>query len=99
MIGLIYGLRVANISNGIPLSIEQFFHEVGEVANQNTTLLSANLIACAAAGQVDERIFRFVDALFSNVANVKPAYEDLIGWGNTSGRMVLAGIAAGVSSS
>ncbi len=65
-------------------------------AYQKTTTLSANLIECAALGEVDERIYSAFGAITTYTFHQEEAIQELLGWGNTSGKMVLAGMVSGL---
>jgi Protein of unknown function (DUF2877). len=67
--------------------------ELSRAAYQKTTTLSANLIECAAAGGADERLIQVVDAVAAGNAPLQPCVDSLVGYGNSSGADVLAGIA------
>jgi hypothetical protein len=92
LLGLAYALK---ISQGSDQEIIAWLEELTAQAYQRTTTLSANLIECAAAGQVDERIMDFLVAL-SLRGNISQTMHALLNWGATSGRMVLAGIIRGL---
>ncbi len=62
-------------------------------AYQTSTLLSANLIECAAAGEADERLLLALDSLVSGQAAREDCLEALLGWGNSSGIDALCGMA------
>lgn len=94
LIGILYILRVANnIGNS---SFASLLKKIPEVAQRKTTRISANLIACAAEGLVDERISNYLEKLFHDPENMEQAAKDLLGWGKTSGRMVISGMITGL---
>ena len=61
-------------------------------AYRQTTLLSANLIECAAAGQADERLLLALDGIFTGQPSAEECAEMLLNWGDTSGRAALTGM-------
>ncbi len=62
-------------------------------AFSKTSLLSANLIACAARGLADERLLLGLSALLAGEPAVAAGADALLGWGSTSGVAALAGMA------
>jgi hypothetical protein len=67
-------------------------------ASQKTTLLSANLIACASQGQADERLVSALDGLMTGDPTSEQCARSLSGWGNSSGCDALAGMALAITS-
>jgi hypothetical protein len=67
-------------------------------ASQKTTLLSANLIACAAQGQADERLITALDGIMTGSPAPDQCAEALSNWGNSSGREALVGMALAILS-
>jgi hypothetical protein len=65
-------------------------------ASQQTTLLSANLIACAAQGQADERLIRALDGLMTGSPGPEECARSLADWGNSSGGDALVGMALAI---
>lgn len=72
--------------------------KVVEAAYKKTTMLSANLIECAALGLADERLVNALDWLmtgFSLKLEIETAVADeLLGWGHSSGVDAFVGMAA-----
>jgi hypothetical protein len=68
-----------------------------DAAYKKTTLLSANLIECAALGQADERLIAVLDLLMSDVPQVSNCLDELLDWGNSSGGDVFVGFAVALS--
>jgi hypothetical protein len=62
-------------------------------ASQKTTLLSANLIACASQGQADERLITALDGIMTGSPAPDPCAEAFSNWGSSSGRDALVGMA------
>jgi hypothetical protein len=67
------------------------------LARQKTTLLSANLIGCACAGQADERLIWALDGLLTGEPDLEECAKHLLAWGSSSGSEALAGMALAVS--
>ena len=93
--GLFFALYT-NQANHLPDWKRLLFEHTAEIAYQKTTTISANLIECAQNGQTDERLACAYHAIKFNHTDLPKAVKDLSGWGNTSGKMALAGISAGV---
>lgn len=64
--------------------IAQAFHR--------TTLLSANLIECAAAGQADERLICTLDGIITGHLSAEGCADLILGWGHSSGVDALRGM-------
>ncbi len=80
-----------------PAWLPPFAQALARAAYHKTTTISANLIACAAQGQADERLLAAVDG----IARGRPTPADwlppLLGWGASSGVDALAGMALALS--
>ncbi len=63
------------------------------LAYAKTTTLAANLIECASQSQADERLIRALDAIVAGGDDLQSCAANLAGWGNSSGRAALAGMA------
>lgn len=61
-----------------------------------STSISANLAECAAAGEVDERIFKAVDYLINGNESEESAATGILSWGSSSGVDTLAGFLIGL---
>jgi hypothetical protein len=70
---------------------------VVDAAYKKTTLLSANLIECAALGQADERLIAALDWLMSDISQESSCLDEMLGWGNSSGSDVFVGFVVGLS--
>ena len=68
-----------------------------EAAYQQTTLLSANLIECAAEGQADERLMKVVDGIVTGTPSIDECVDCVLGWGNSSGTDALVGMAVALT--
>lgn len=90
------GLSLALARAGAGKHQQEFIQQIVTLAEKSTTRLSAELLACAADGLADERLIDTYDALAANAPEAHTAIRRLLGWGSTSGRMALAGIAAGL---
>ncbi|MBN2501577.1 MAG: DUF2877 domain-containing protein [Anaerolineales bacterium] len=66
-------------------------------AYKNTTILSANLIECAAQGLADERLIDGIDALITDTPKPELAIKALLTWGNSSGVDALVGMTVALS--
>jgi hypothetical protein len=71
---------------------------LNRAATQQTTLLSANLIACASRGQTDERLIHALDGLMTGNCSPEQCASDLMSWGNSSSRDSLTGMALAILS-
>jgi hypothetical protein len=65
-------------------------------AYQVTTLLSANLIECAAKGEADERLLKVVDGIVTGIPSLDDCVECIMDWGRSSGIDALVGMALAV---
>jgi hypothetical protein len=61
-------------------------------AYHRTTLLSANLIECAAEGQADERLVQALDGIFTGQLSAEGCADLLLAWGHSSGVEALRGM-------
>lgn len=94
VLGLLYSL--GQIETSSQQAAASLCQNLVQAAKTKTTTLSANLIECAASGQVDERIHAALQAILHKTTNQEEAIAALLRWGNTSGQMVLAGLLAGI---
>ena len=69
---------------------------LNQAASRKTTLLSANLIACASQGQADERLIHALDGILTGSSSPEQSAHNLMGWGNSSGREALVGMALAI---
>jgi len=72
---------------------------LNRAASQKTTLLSANLIACASQGQADERLVNALDGMITGNPAPDQCARSLSSWGNSSGCDALVGMALAILSS
>ena len=78
--------------------LEKLNDRLNQAASQKTTLLSANLIACASQGQADERLINALDGIMTGSPAPDQCARDLSNWGNSSGRDALVGMALAIHS-
>ncbi len=71
---------------------------LNRAASQKTTLLSANLIACASQGQADERLISALDGMLTGDPAPEQCARSLSGWGSSSGCDALVGMALAILS-
>jgi len=64
-----------------------------DAAYHKTTIISANLIECAAAGEADERLLKVADGVATGSASINECVECVLGWGSSSGIDALIGMA------
>jgi hypothetical protein len=74
------------------LDIQGLSQELVRVAFSRTTLLSANLIACAAEGQADERLIAALDGILTGQLETEDCAVLLLAWGDSSGCAALDGM-------
>jgi hypothetical protein len=67
-------------------------------AYRQTTLLSANLIECAAKGLADERLLFALDGIVAGTLSCAACAELLLAWGNSSGLAAFSGMAVVITS-
>jgi hypothetical protein len=70
----------------------KMIQELVSAAFRQTTLLSANLIACAAEGQADERLLLALDGIFTGQPSAEHCAELILSWGDSSGVAALTGM-------
>lgn len=76
------------------LPAQEFLNrEIPARAGRRTSALSANLIACAARGQADERLILALDGVVTGKLQAQACLTVLAGWGSSSGLDTLAGMA------
>jgi hypothetical protein len=94
-----------DIAMGLLLMLNRWHHQrdwtqvnqaVIEAAFRDTTTISANLIECAASGQGDERLLIVADGIAIGSASIEECIDAVLGWGSSSGRDALMGMALGV---
>jgi hypothetical protein len=71
--------------------------EIVETAYQKTTMLSANLIECAALGQGDGRLIEAVDFMMCGCHREDEVVTNILNWGNSSGVDAFVGMAVTLS--
>ena len=91
-------LGVLRALNRLPQGdLQEFNQRVIEAAYDKTTLLSANLIECAANEQGDERLMNVVDGIIIGKPSIDACVECVLDWGNSSGVDALMGMALAVT--
>lgn len=78
------------------VDLEGFNSTVVQMAYQKTTLLSANLIDCAAQGQAGCRLLAALDGALSGNASPQACAQALLQWGNSSGCDAFTGMVLAV---
>lgn len=73
------------------LDVSEANQGLQRAANEKTLTLSANLVACAALGQVDERLALALDGVMDEKVDLETCARSLLSWGNSSGIGVLLG--------
>ncbi len=74
------------------LDIQELSQVLVSAAFNQTTLLSANLIECATAGQADERLIAALDGILTGQTEVEDCAALLLAWGDSSGCAALDGM-------
>jgi hypothetical protein len=92
LMGIIYSLFY--FQEYIPFSFDQITHSVTGATNK-TTRISASLIACAAQGELDERLLFAYQSLMTNQEPSAEIVSGLLNWGSSSGLDALAGMLLG----
>ena len=77
--------------------LDSLNRRVVESAYTRTTILSANLIECAALGQADERLINVVDCIVIGHPSESECVPLVLGWGASSGIDALVGMALAVT--
>jgi len=81
------------------LTLQKTIRSITVAAQEKTTTLSTNLIACAASGSADERIIRSVKWLNSGGSSAALIMKELLSYGSSSGLDTLAGMLTFIQSS
>lgn len=91
LLGLVYGLLM------LPYRFRTVFEPastmIAATVKKRSTLISANLVECAAAGEVDERLGAAFQALLHPESPPDAAIRGILGWGSSSGMDATAGMA------
>lgn len=90
LLGIVYALY--SLKDRMPSAQIASIPLIANMVNRRSTLISANLVDCAGAGEVDERIGKAFYALLSPSWPIDQAVEDLATWGSSSGFDTAAGI-------
>jgi len=91
LLGICYGLYMAQAR------LPEFIQAAGKIltdkVSRRSTLISANLVECAVAGEVDERLGAAFQALLHPQNPAGSAIEGILSWGSSSGMDATAGMA------
>lgn len=93
LLGLLLALTRWGPPPGLRFDTASFAKGLLSEAPQRTTALSAELLACAAEGQADERLVAALDALLAGTASPDSCAAGLLSWGHSSGCDALVGMA------
>jgi len=91
LLGICYGLFMAQAS--LPNFHQAAGNILSDKVSQRSTLISANLVACANSGEVDERLGSALQALLYPQNPAGSAIEGILSWGSSSGMDATAGMA------
>ncbi len=91
LLGICYGLFMAQ--SRLPNFQQPAGKLLSDKVSQRSTLISANLVECATAGEVDERLGAAFQALLHPQVPAGPAIEGILSWGSSSGMDASAGMA------
>lgn len=92
--GLLYSLALCNQYRS-PRG-QSFRDAVLSSIRARSTTISSNLAECAAAGEVDERIFHAADYLINGHSSEQTIVEGILAWGSSSGTDTIAGFLLGL---
>jgi len=92
-LGFLLALHRWGSALGLRAEVGVFQVDLLREAERQTTSLAANLIACAAEGQADERLVVALDGLVTGSLDVAACAAHLRSWGSSSGIDALAGMA------
>jgi hypothetical protein len=79
--------------------LEETINHIVKTAWEKTTVISANLIACASSGRADERIINCMNWLTRGGLSSSLIIEELLSYGSSSGLDTLAGMLAFIQTS
>ncbi|MHB8114428.1 MAG: oxamate carbamoyltransferase subunit AllH family protein [Bellilinea sp.] len=91
LLGLVYGLFM--LPYRFQVIREPASAMIVATVKKRSTLISANLVECAAAGEVDERLGAAFQALLHPELPPDAAIRGILGWGSSSGMDATAGMA------
>lgn len=89
LLGIVYGLF--SFQHRLRPAQVDLIAPIIEMVNHRSTLISANLIDCAASGEVDERIGAAFHALLNPDQPLEQPVRELSTWGSSSGMDAAAG--------
>jgi len=91
LLGICYGMFIAQVKlSGFHDSASKL---ISGIVAKRSTLISGNLVECAAAGEVDERLGTAFHALLHPEQSSSPAIAGILSWGSSSGMDAAAGMA------
>jgi len=91
LLGICYGMFIAQVKlSGFHDSASKL---ISGIVAKRSTLISGNLVECAAAGEVDERLGTAFHALLHPEQSSSPAIAGILNWGSSSGMDAAAGMA------
>jgi len=91
LLGICYGMFIAQVKlSGFHDSASKL---ISGIVAKRSTLISGNLVECAAAGEVDERLGTAFHALLHPEQSSSPAIDGILSWGSSSGMDAAAGMA------
>lgn len=93
-LGFLLALRRWGDDLGLGVAVDSFQAGLLIEAERQTTLLAANLMACAADGQADERLVTALDGIVTGSPDAATCAAYFRGWGSSSGIDALAGMAS-----
>ena len=74
------------------LDVLELSQSLSQAARRRTNTLSANLIACAALAQADERLILALDGILTGSPDPDACLAHLLSWGHTSGACAFEGL-------
>lgn len=90
LLGIVYGFFL--MQHKLKSKQMQMTEPIVNTVKNRSTLISANLVACASLGEVDERLGTAFYALFNTPDSLDDAILGLLNWGSSSGFDTAAGM-------
>lgn len=90
LLGIVYGLFL--MQHKLKLKQLQITEPIVNTVKRRSTLISANLVACASLGEVDERLGTAFQKLLNAPDELDGAVNGLLNWGSSSGMDTAAGM-------
>lgn len=85
ILGLLLSYHRRGLILGPLFDVRRLNDLLARAAPKKTTLLGANLIACAAQGQANERLVRTLDGMMTGGPAPDQGAHSLLNWGRSSG--------------